>query len=272
MTYKHFSPRCSVTVCGWEGQCVQHRVKPTFTNKIWYLCCTRNLEYCWGDKNLWDTQRHPHDTLVYCVVETVSAKEAVLPWTSCEKCFRSPLSHHIERNIINERAWGSLRSCFDHENMSLFLDQTTVFFQVIIDQALLSPSITNGHLAEEDLHEVWFPRLPMQGTMWSEHQPFELFSSKTICSMKECAAGLWSLTYITSNSKERYISAPTEFSCFRGSLDFFWSSFLVELKSIFNIQVVVSPGTLWTSCYESQGHRVTRTQGITLPWMTSLPL
>lgn len=76
---------------------------------------------------------------------TSSPREVASPWTSSEKCFGIPL-HHQLGGIVGERVWASLRRCFDHKNMS-FIDHTSIFFQVIIDQALLC-WINNWHITQ----------------------------------------------------------------------------------------------------------------------------
>lgn len=63
ITYKHISPRkCLITVWVDKDNVSSMEFQPKFTNKIWYLCCTRNLKYYWGNKTFKthkDTPRNP---------------------------------------------------------------------------------------------------------------------------------------------------------------------------------------------------------------------
>jgi hypothetical protein len=103
---------------------------------------------------------------------------------------------------------------------------------------------------------------------WSHStKRFELSSSNTIFSMKECAGVLWSLIYITSDFKEKHISPPTEFSCFRRFIFKLWSDFFFKLsfgrteESTWCLGCVNnrSPGMLWISHFKALC-KATRTQ------------
>lgn len=188
------------------------------------------------------------------MTETIRAKETVLPWTSSEMCFKSPLG-----SSINERSEASWEVALISKAWTSFWDHTTVFFQVIIDRAFLcrvnnQPTLSRGW---SNSNEVRFPRLQTRGNVRLELPSVELFGSRAICSIKERAAVLWRLTYITSYFKEKYISPPTEFSYFRSSLIFFKLIFSRPEEYIQHSGCLshVSPGTLWTSYFEWQGHR-----------------
>lgn len=154
-----------------------------------------------------------HDTLLYFMAETMRAKEAVLPWTSRGKCSGSPLgaqsmkgSEVAREAALITKTWAS------------FLEQTTVFFWVIIDQALLCWVSNQPILTRGGSRWSLLPQATDAGEREVRAQRPELFGSKAMGSRKKCAAVLWRLAYITSDFKEKYISPPTEFSCFRSTL------------------------------------------------------
>lgn len=169
-------------------------------------CLTGRRTPLWHPKIL-------HDTLLYFLTETTKAKEAVLPWTSRGKCPGSPLGAQSMKGSEVPR-----EAALITKTWASFLEQTTVFFWVIIDQALLcwvrsQPALTRSGSRWSLLppgHRCW-------GT-WGESVEAPALPFKSHVRQGKWTAGLWRLAYINSHFKGKCVPPPTEFSCFKSTL------------------------------------------------------